>query len=166
MRLLTPDFSLPSLSALDEEFCILLDGRGIRGLLLDFDETLVASLAAGPSEEIVRWVERMQEKYCLFIVSNNSSSKRVASIAGPLGIPFLIRAAKPLLSGFRRALRELGLREGEVAVVGDQLFTDVLGGRRLGALTILVSPLSPETVWHRKWMRQAERLFASLFGDE
>ncbi len=162
MRLLTPDHFFSCVTEIEKDF--LLE-RGIRGLLLDFDETLVASAEEGVRLEIAAWVEGLKRDVALFIVSNNRSSSRVAKIADPLGLPFLIRAAKPLRFGFRKALGKMGLKESEVAVVGDQLFTDILGGRRLGALTILVQPLSPETVWYRKGMRKAEEFFTLIFGS-
>lgn len=162
MRLLTPHLCLPSVALLSDDW---LWEQGIRGIILDLDETLVAFQQSDPPAEIKDWLQRVGARFQLFVVSNNRRSTRVQSIAEPLGLPFLHLAAKPLRGGFRRALREMKLSPEQVVVIGDQLFTDVLGGRRLGALTVLVHPLSPERVWHRKWMRRAEGLCLRSFQN-
>ncbi|NMA92200.1 MAG: HAD hydrolase-like protein, partial [Firmicutes bacterium] len=71
-------------------------------------------------------------------------------LAGELGIPAIWYAIKPRRGAFRRAIKEMGLRPGQVAVIGDQIFTDILGGNRLGLYTILVTPLCEiEFIWTR-----------------
>jgi predicted HAD superfamily phosphohydrolase YqeG len=52
----------------------------------------------------------------------------------------------------------LGTSPGETAVVGDQIFTDVLGGNRLGLLTILVMPISPKEFISTQLVRKLERM--------
>jgi len=68
----------------------------------------------------------------------------VERFAKPLGIPFLHRAKKPTRTPFRKALALLQLTSEQVAVVGDQLMTDIYGGNRLGMFTILVNPIAPQ----------------------
>lgn len=156
MRLLTPDLFVPSVTHLSRD--IFLD-KGIQGLFLDLDDTLVKVHNSVPEPEVAQWLSAMQRDFKLYIVSNNRSSRRVAAFSEPLGIPYTCRALKPLNWGFQKALREMDLLPQRVAMIGDQLFTDVAGGRLLGALTILVAPMSEETLWHRQVMRKAEQLF-------
>lgn len=129
---------------------------GVRGLLLDLDDTLVPADSSEASAEIRAWLDRTRETFELHIVSNNRNRRRVEDLAAELGLPGVHRARKPFDRGFRQALKHLGLLPGEVAVVGDQLFTDVLGGRWLGASTVWVRPLSSERIWLRKCMRVLE----------
>lgn len=136
-----------------------LSERGIRGLILDLDDTLVAEVEHLPTDAVCRWLEEARRHLKVMILSNNTRKIRVAMVAEHLGIPFEHLALKPLRWGFERAFALLELPPNEVAVVGDQLFTDVLGGRLAGTYTILVEPLTPtERKWTRKIMRKAERI--------
>lgn len=134
----------------------LLKERGIKGLIFDLDDTLVHAIEAVAKEDVVSWLQGIREEFKIFIVSNNDSHDRVTIAAEHLGMPFVARARKPSRRFFKHALDEMGLKPHEAAIVGDQLFTDVLGGNRVGAFTILVDPLSQERKWHRKAMRRVE----------
>ena len=152
-RHLVPDERIGSVLDIDPA---ALSARGIKGLILDLDDTLVEQFEKAPDAGICDWIARARERLGLVILSNNRRRSRVAPCAETFGVPYVHLALKPLLVGFRRAVRMLGVRPHEVAVVGDQLFTDVLGGKRLGAYTILVDPLSPERRLLRRLMRRAE----------
>ena len=94
----------------------------------------------------------------MMIVSNNTE-ERVRPFAEILGLPYVADGKKPGTDGMRRAAEQLGgLRPEETAVIGDQIFTDVWGGNRFGALTIMVAPLGPETVPFIKLKRVVEKL--------
>ena len=155
IRHLVPDQTVGAVVDLDPARLV---AEGIRGLIVDLDDTLVCEAERAPTDPVCAWMAHAQEHLKVVILSNNSRRHRVAPVATTLSVPFIHRACKPLLLGFRRALALLDLPAWEVAVVGDQVFTDVLGGRRLGARTILVTPMTPqERKWHRKAMRGVER---------
>lgn len=130
--------------------------KGVKGLLLDLDDTLVPADSSVAPDDIRDWLVRTRETFELHIVSNNRNRRRVEDLAEKLGLPGVYRARKPFDRGFRQALERLGLAPDQVAVVGDQLFTDVLGGRWLGASTVWVRPLSSERIWLRRCMRLLE----------
>lgn len=154
LRHLVPDERVSSVIDIDPE---ALSAKGIRGLILDLDDTLVDQFEKTPTEAVCSWLARAKGSLRIFILSNNRSKRRVAPVADFFEVPFIHLALKPLPFGFLKCLKLMGLQAGEVAVVGDQLFTDVLGGRRLGAYTILVAPMSAtERRWGRKLMRRAE----------
>lgn len=154
--LLAPKAWLPSVTDITPAY---LNAHGIRGLILDLDETLVTAISHTPADQVLEWIAAMRSEFQLYIVSNNNSGRRVKRVAEELDLPCLHQAFKPRRGGFRRALAAMGLEAHEVAIVGDQLFTDVLGGNRLGAHPILVTPLSPETRPWRRAMRLAEGMF-------
>ncbi|MEB3300041.1 MAG: YqeG family HAD IIIA-type phosphatase [Candidatus Sericytochromatia bacterium] len=144
--------------ALAEVSAAWLEARGVRGILLDLDDTLVPADGQGLDPAAAAWVRAFQEKGAVAIVSNNSRLERVAGIAQLLDVPYVHLALKPLPAGLRRGVRLLGLSPREVAVLGDQIFTDVLGGRWLGLHTVLVSPLSgPPRHPVRRAVRYLER---------
>lgn len=131
--------------------------RGLRGVLIDLDNTLVPYRARGePRPELAHWLKQLdQEGIRVFLVSN-APRRRLRYWASRLALPGIGLAGKPWF-GFRRALRKLGLRGHEVAVVGDQLFTDVLGGNLVGAYTVLVPPLAPQEMGYTRLVRRLER---------
>jgi HAD superfamily phosphatase (TIGR01668 family) len=128
------------------------------------DDTLVHAIEPRAHPEMTAWIEAIRAEFKIYIVSNNPRRDRVELAALHLDLPFHHAAKKPSRQFFRRALTTMQLSPHEVAIVGDQLFTDVLGGNRLGAVTILVDPLSPERKWHRKMMRSVERLMLASQG--
>jgi HAD superfamily phosphatase (TIGR01668 family) len=135
----------------------ILQERGIKGIIFDLDDTLVKSFEPTADPDVSRWLAQIQREFAVFIVSNNASDLRVRLASEHLGVMGIAQAGKPSRRSFRKALQLMNLQVHEVAIVGDQLFTDILGGNRLGALTILVDPLSTEVGWHRNLMRAFER---------
>lgn len=133
--------------------------KGICALLLDLDNTLVPRNEDRYPEEVVQWLKEAREKdFKLCIVSNNTS-ERVLALASSLSIPAVPRAIKPFKRPFLQAMDLLGVGPPETAVIGDQIFTDVLGGNRLGLYTILVVPLQGRDFWATRLItRRLERL--------
>lgn len=150
--LLVPDLYLKSIHALDPE---ALRARGIRALIVDLDNTLVPWGGRETDEALRAWVQRVRAAGVEPCIVSNNSRRRVDEVADPLGVPSVPAAAKPRRRAFRRAMERLGATPSETAVLGDQLFTDVLGAKRLGLYTILVVPMSEHELW---WTRQVRRL--------
>jgi uncharacterized protein len=91
-------------------------------------------------------------------ILSNGTARRVADLGLPLlGVPAIALAGKPFGFAFRRALRTLGTTAGTTAMVGDQLFTDVLGARCAGLTSVLVAPLTPGRHAHTRVARRLER---------
>jgi len=139
LSLFVPDGYAPALAELSPAW---LDSRGVRGLLLDLDDTLVPAYGEGLDPAAAAWVRACRDLRGVVVVSNNRNRDRVASVATELGVPYVHLALKPLPTGLRAGASLLGLPAREVAIVGDQIFTDVLGGRLLGMHTVLVGALS------------------------
>ena len=154
-NLLCPSLILKSLQEIEAHN---LQQRGIRGIIFDLDNTIIPWDSQQMSPEVIELLHTLvAQGFKLCLVSNNMD-KRVRTIAGIFGIPFISRAYKPAKSGFRQALAAMGLTENQVAVVGDQLFTDVLGGNRLGLYTIWVKPLSAKEFIGTRITRRLEKL--------
>ena len=121
---------------------LALRERGIRGVILDLDNTIVPWGARQPGPELPGWIAAAKDAGLrLCIVSNNMGS-RVTGLATMLGLPVVTGALKPRRKALRRALSQMGTTPDATALVGDQLLTDILGGNRLGLHTILVRPQS------------------------
>lgn len=120
----------------------LLQQAGLKGLVLDVDETLVPRTIKQMSDEIVPWFQSVQAVTPqIWLVSNNPSISRIERIAKELNVPYIARAGKPSRTQLRRAIETMDLPPQQVGMVGDRLFTDVLAGNRLGMYTILVEPM-------------------------
>lgn len=118
---------------------------GAKAVLLDVDNTLTTHDAPDLTEAVKAWLAQMQvEGFRLLIVSNNSA-ERVAPFAEKIGLPFYARARKPLPFGFRAAAKQAGVHRKQCVVIGDQIFTDILGANLAGIPCILLEPIRFET---------------------
>lgn len=120
-----------------------LRAEGISGIITDLDNTLVGAKEPLATPELIEWLERVRSLGFRVVIVSNNNETRVSQFAEPLGIPFIHKARKPGNRSFRKALDLLGLRADQAVVIGDQMLTDVLGGKRMGLHTILVSPIAP-----------------------
>ena len=136
-----------------------LKARGICALLIDLDNTVVRRDHDLFTPEAKGWLERAREMGFKICIVSNNSTRRVQNLARQVGVPFVHRAVKPLRRPFYRAMKLLGVSAAETAVIGDQLFTDVLGGNRAGLYTILVEPLPGKEFWATRLIsRRLEKL--------
>lgn len=119
-----------------------LEQRGVRLLLADLDNTLVPYGVPLPDERLKAWRDELAAHgVTLFILSNNRHESRPRIFAQGLDVPFIGHAGKPKTPSFDAAMEQLGVTREQTAIVGDQIFTDVLGGNRAGVATILVEPI-------------------------
>lgn len=135
-----------------------LKARGIKGVLFDLDNTLVPRGERVASEELKIWIKTVLALGIKICIISNNWTARGKAIADALGVPLVAKALKPRRRAFYQALHILGTKPSETAVVGDQLFTDILGGNRLNLYTILVPPTSSSDMVHTKVLRVLERL--------
>jgi len=128
----------------------------IKAFILDLDNTVTEWNSSTVKKEIVEWFEKIkQEDFKACILSNNGE-KRILSVSESLGIPYIPRAQKPRRGAFYRAISLMGVDPEETAVIGDQIFTDVLGGNRAGLFTILVVPINRKEFLGTKISRSFE----------
>lgn len=136
---------------------------GIKGLIIDLDNTMTPWNAMEVGPKVEAWFKALKSagiKAC--VVSNNKRKQRVAVVADRLGIPFVFRATKPRRRAFRSGMALLETGASDTAVIGDQLFTDIMGGNRLGLYTILVVPMSNREFIGTRFMRQMEKVLLWL----
>ena len=116
--------------------------RGITLLLADLDNTLVPYKVSSPTPELIAWREELEAGGVqLFLLSNSRKPGRAGRFAGELGIPFLGHAGKPKRDGFLKAMEQMGRTPAQTAMIGDQIFTDILGGNRSDVTTLLIRPI-------------------------
>lgn len=131
---------------------------GIRGIIFDLDNTLTEWNNPELSLETISWLEGAKKMgFSMCFVSNNSDV-RVREVADLVQIPFVARAGKPRRRSFRRAMELMQTKPENTAVVGDQIFTDILGGNRLGLFTVLVFPISKKEFIGTRLVRLIEKI--------
>ena len=140
-----------------------LKAIGIKGIIFDLDDTLVPRTNKEVSLESADLVSKLKEQgFKLCLTSNSRHPSRVKYFAEALDLPPQFLAGKPLPSAFKKALQILGTSPKETAVIGDQLFMDILGGNIMQMYTILVQYQTPETFFLRQFMRWTEAQVLSL----
>lgn len=129
----------------------------IKLLILDVDNTLI-DYYKNLSEEVINWAKEMKgQGIKLYILSNTNNKEKVETVAKKLQIPYKHFAMKPLKRGFKYIQKETNIKPENIAVVGDQIFTDVLGGNRSKMFTILVEPIDKQKdYWYTAWKRPIE----------
>lgn len=135
-----------------------LQKMGIKHLLIDLDNTITEWNNHHLPQKALDWfasLEKYDLKSCL--VSNNTES-RVNIAAKQLGIPSVPKAQKPRTRAFKRGMKLLDAKPNNTAMIGDQVFTDILGGNRMGIYTILVMPINTKEFVGTKVARMLERI--------
>lgn len=153
-RWFAPTAYMPRVSDIDYA---QLRADGVRGVVVDLDNTLVGYRALEPDPSDAAWVRAAPEHDIRIVMVTNNATPWARQIAALLDIPIVANARKPLGRGFRRALELLELPRESVVVIGDQLFTDVLGAKLFGMRVILVDPLVRHDPWNTLPLRLLER---------
>lgn len=155
MKNLRPDLRYASVPAISFED---LSAKGVEGILLDIDNTLI-DYTKKLSKEVVDWVyEAKKQGYKVCILSNSNKLDKIIPIAETLGIKYISFAKKPAKSGYLKAMQLLETDVTKLAMVGDQVFTDVLGANRVGMVSVYVEPINKKEYWYTKWKRPIEAL--------
>ena len=129
----------------------------IKALILDVDNTLI-DYRQVLKQEIIQWAKDLKgQGMKLYILSNTNKKQKVKRVAEKLDIPYKYFGMKPLKRGFLKIQKELQLPPENIAVVGDQIFTDIIGGNRCKMHTILVEQINPKDYWYTLWKRPIEK---------
>jgi len=141
---LLPKIIVPALTDVTMD---LLHSRGIKLLMLDFDNTIVPYTTSTPTEEMRTWLEAMVKSDIQLCVVSNSHKDRVKIFCEKYGIPCITHAKKPFSKGIKECLAKFSIRPEECALVGDQIFTDTMGANGTGVTSILVKAIDNHNIW-------------------
>ena len=147
------DIALKSVHSITPE---LLGENNISGLLLDLDNTLTTHDNPRPADGVIEWIETMKESGIKMLIVSNNHFERVKPFADKLGLEFICEGKKPLSDGFNRAQKRMNSPFKNLAVVGDQIFTDVLGANIRRVRCIYVFPIEHEKKGFLKFKRKIE----------
>ena len=141
MAVLLPTLAVKHVTDITPE---MLHVMKVKGMILDVDNTLSRHGCPIPFEGSIEWTHEMRAAGIKVIIVSNNFKKRVSEFAAKYDLPYLYRAFKPLPKGYKQAMHYLHLPPKEIVVVGDQIFTDVLGANAAGMKSILLTPKDME----------------------
>lgn len=153
---LKPDYNLENIYAipLDE-----LKAKGIKNLLFDLDSTVMASKSGCYTKDTRIWLEKVRQNFFIAVVSNNNKTSYIEKVKACTDFPCVFSAHKPDIKVALQFMQNNGLSANETAFVGDRPLTDILCGKRLGCLTILVDSITAKTEnIPTRFVRKLERL--------
>lgn len=138
-----PNYIFPKLTDIDAAF---LHKHHIRLLLMDFDNTMLPYTTDVPTQELLDWTQAMKNAGITLCIVSNSKKPRVPTFSSHYGIPCVTGAGKPAGRGIRSAMRRYDLPKEQTALVGDQIFTDVLGANCAGVTSLIVKSIHNHTI--------------------
>ena len=161
IMLLKPDIKLERVTDISVS---LLKRNLIKSLILDVDNTLSTHHGQVLTQGLSEWILEMESNGINLMILSNSKEKRVKPFAEKIGLNFISLACKPLPFGYLGAIKALGTKRRNTAIVGDQIFTDVIGGNAVGVKTILLTPIKLESGWSFKLRRKLENLIFKIYN--
>ena len=151
--ILYPKANFNNVREIDIKF---LQKNNIKALILDVDNTLI-DYDKNLEPETIKWAENLKKQGIkLYILSNTNKKEKVKTVTEKLNIEYEYFAKKPLKSGFKKVQEKLQEQPENIGVVGDQIFTDVVGGNRCKMFTILVEPIAEKDIWITRLKRPIE----------
>lgn len=155
-----PDIMFGSIYDITPDFFI---SKNIRALVLDIDNTLVTYGMEEPTEDVISWIRGMEEAGLKIAIASNNHKERVDRFNEKLGVLTMYESGKPSRKAVRTACDSFSVKPSECAVIGDQIFTDVLCASRSGALSVLVTPLKYKENLFFKFKRLCEKPFIRAY---
>ena len=148
-----PDFYCDNVRDVKLEF---LEQNNIKGVILDVDNTLIDYYRQFENGTI-EWVQGLKKaEIKLCIVSNSNKHDKVRNVAEQLDVPYFHFAKKPFKIGFLKAKKQMGLEAQNIAAIGDQIMTDVVGANRCKMFSILVKPIKEKDIFITRIKRPLE----------
>lgn len=151
---LLPDYCVKNVWNLDENF---YKSNGVEAVVFDIDNTLVAHTEMQPPKDVLKYFEFLKTIGIKYSIVSNNSMERVTSFCKDLGIPYYYKALKPRKKYLKKVLHDLGCDATRSALVGDQLFTDILGGNRMGMTSVLVTAVGEDETGFVSFKRKFEK---------
>lgn len=141
----------------------MLNKNNIKGLILDVDNTLI-DIDRNMDPKVKDWVSNLKKNNIkLCIVSNSNKVDKIKNVSETLDIPYFYFAKKPFKSGFLKAKKLMNLECKNIAAVGDQIMTDVIGSNRCKMFSILVDPISNRDIFLTKVKRPIEKFIINRY---
>lgn len=153
MSLFYPDLFVDKITDINLKVLCKLN---IKNILLDIDDTVSPNNAVNISKDIIQWICMLKENSNKIVIVSNNSKERVEYFAKKLDVPYIYKATKPLPFGINKAMKIISAKKNNTALIGDQIFTDVLGAKFCSIKSILIEPLNKNSGFFLKFKRSIE----------
>lgn len=150
-----PDYIFNNIFEIKPDFFV---NNNLKAVIFDIDDTLVANDVKVPTPELFEYFDALKKSEIKISLISNGRRERVELFNKELGFFASYKALKPRKRPIKNALSYFGVPPKNTALVGDQLFTDIYGGNRMGLTTILVTPIKPDETNFIKFKRKLEKL--------
>jgi len=150
-----PDYNFESIDDITADF--LLE-KGIKFLILDIDNTLVSYKTPTADKRAKQFLGLLSQNGIKYVFVSNNHKERVELFAREFGAAFVSNAAKPFTFGIKKAMKKIGAKVEETALIGDQVFTDVYAAKRSGIISIMVNPIEAKETPFFGFKRQMEKI--------
>ncbi len=149
-----PEYYFNTFDEVTPEF---LMAKGIKGIILDVDNTLEPYENPTPGEHVLKWIESLSAFGIGCAIVSNNEEERISLFNKSLGLPAYSKAGKPFTKNVKKAMRDLKVTSSECAMMGDQIFTDVLAANCAGLMSIIVPPINDKKNFITKLKRFLEK---------
>ncbi len=154
-ELFKPKIHIESIFDIDIE---MLKNNNIKGLIIDIDNTLVPWSAKNLDKKAHDFILKLIQEGFQICFLSNGTRKRVEEFNKDIQLPAIYNAGKPFKLSYKKAMKLMNTNKSNTAVIGDQIFTDIMGGNKLGLFTILVNPLSKQEFFWTRFVRILEKM--------
>ncbi|WP_018659459.1 YqeG family HAD IIIA-type phosphatase [Allofustis seminis] len=143
-----------------------LIANGVKIVLTDLDNTLIAWNHPDATEQSLQWIQKVVASGIDVVIISNNCTHRVKKVADMLHVPFISWAMKPFSRGFKKLQKRYNVKKSDVLMIGDQVFTDVVGSNLYGIDCVLVQPIEASDAWNTKINRYLEMKIISKLTKE
>ena len=162
-KFFSPDDFIEEYNFIDVEY---MNMHNKKVIISDLDNTLISWDSKKNTKKLTKWLNKMRKAGFDIIVVSNNSEQRVKNFCRKLNLEYVADAKKPLISGFKKALRKLNRQPEEAIVLGDQVLTDIFGAKNLGgARSVLVKPISKTDAFKTRINRYFEEKIVSRLKE-
>ncbi len=155
-----PDYRFAVFSEVTIEFLL---SNGIKGVLLDIDNTLEPYENPTPGPHVVAWLKSLEENGIKAAFVSNNGKNRVELFNEKLGLPAYYKAKKPFKTNLIKALSDINCKPSDAIFIGDQIFTDVYAAKRMGMRAVLLTPINDKRDPFTKFKRMLEKPFLKKY---
>jgi len=154
MRLLKADHRFKRIYEISPEWIV---ENNIEAFILDVDNTLTEHGSQLLDDRVAAWLETMRNCGERLVILSNNRERRVKPFAEKIGLSYIANGMKPFSYGVNKAVALLDCKIENIAMIGDQVFTDVLGGNIAGVKTVRLEPISHEKGKFMRFKRKLEK---------
>lgn len=151
-----PDYYFADFLKADVEFLVSI---GVKGIVLDVDNTLEPYEHSLPGEHVIKWVESLKSNGISLSIVSNNNSERIDRFNKDLGLFAISKAKKPFKKNVLRAIESMGTDIINTVLMGDQIFTDIWAAHNAGIRGILVPPINDRKDLLTRIKRKLEKPF-------